>query len=58
MFSPLEVTLLLVEHDMDAVFRLAHRVSVMVEGRVVASGAPEAVRANADVRRAYLGDLE
>lgn len=53
-----EVTLLLVEHDMDAVFRLAHRVSVMVEGRVVASGDPEAVRANADVRRAYLGDLE
>ena len=49
-------TLLLVEHDMDAVFRLADRVSVLVSGRVIASGAPEAIRANAEVRRAYLGD--
>lgn len=50
------VAVLLVEHDMDAVFRLADRISVMVNGRVVATGAPEAVRMNAEVRKAYLGD--
>ena len=49
-------TLLLVEHDMDIVFRLADRVSVLVAGRVIASGAPDAVRADPEVRRAYLGD--
>jgi len=47
---------LLVEHDMDAVFRVADRITVMVNGRVLASDAPVAVRANADVQRAYLGD--
>jgi branched-chain amino acid transport system ATP-binding protein len=51
-----QVAVLLVEHDMDAVFRLADRVSVMVNGRVIATGAPEAIRANAEVRKAYLGD--
>lgn len=51
-----ESTLLLVEHDMDAVFRLADRISVLVDGRVMATGTPEEIRANADVRRAYLGD--
>jgi branched-chain amino acid transport system ATP-binding protein len=51
-----EVTMLLVEHDMDAVFRLADDITVLVYGRIVASGAPEAIRANEDVRRAYLGD--
>jgi branched-chain amino acid transport system ATP-binding protein len=50
------VTVLLVEHDMDAVFRLADRISVLVSGRVVATGVPEAIRSNAEVRRAYLGD--
>jgi branched-chain amino acid transport system ATP-binding protein len=50
------VTVLLVEHDMDAVFRLADRISVLVSGRIIASGAPEAIRANAEVKRAYLGD--
>jgi branched-chain amino acid transport system ATP-binding protein len=53
-----EVTLLLVEHDMDAVFRLADRVSVLVAGKVIASGLPEEVRADAEVRQAYLGDAQ
>jgi branched-chain amino acid transport system ATP-binding protein len=50
------VTVLLVEHDMDAVFRLADRISVMVDGRVIATDAPEKIRTNPEVRRAYLGD--
>jgi branched-chain amino acid transport system ATP-binding protein len=50
------LTIVLVEHDMDAVFRLADRVSVLVTGRVLATGAPDEIRANADVRRAYLGE--
>ena len=48
--------MLLVEHDMEAVFRLADRVSVLVDGRIVATGAPEAVRADPQARAAYLGD--
>jgi branched-chain amino acid transport system ATP-binding protein len=51
-----EVTVLLVEHDMDAVFRLADRVSVMVNGRLIATGAPQEIKANEEVKRAYLGD--
>ncbi len=47
--------ILLVEHDMDAVFRIADRITVMVNGTVIASGAPEAVRADAQVQSAYLG---
>jgi branched-chain amino acid transport system ATP-binding protein len=47
---------LLVEHDMDAVFRLDERISVLVDGRVIASGAPRDIRQNAEVRRAYLGE--
>ena len=50
------ITILLVEHDMDAVFRLADRISVLVYGKVIASGRPEDVRADAEVRRAYLGE--
>ena len=48
-------SIVLVEHDMDAVFRLADRISVLVYGRVIATGAPEAIRASAEVRAAYLG---
>jgi len=51
-----ERTILLVEHDMDAVFRLAETISVLVAGRIIASGPPAAIRADAQVRRAYLGD--
>jgi branched-chain amino acid transport system ATP-binding protein len=47
--------ILLVEHDMDAVFRIADRITVMVNGAVIASGTPTDVRANAEVRAAYLG---
>ena len=46
---------LLVEHDMDAVFRVADRITVMVNGAVIASGTPESVRSNAEVQAAYLG---
>jgi branched-chain amino acid transport system ATP-binding protein len=51
-----EVTILLVEHDMDAVFALADRITVLVYGRVIASGVPAAIRGNEEVRRAYLGE--
>jgi branched-chain amino acid transport system ATP-binding protein len=53
-----ELTILLIEHDMEAVFALADRISVLVYGRVIASGAPADIRANAEVRQAYLGEQE
>jgi branched-chain amino acid transport system ATP-binding protein len=51
-----EVTIVLVEHDMDAVFALADRITVLVYGRVIASGVPVAIRGNEEVGRAYLGE--
>jgi branched-chain amino acid transport system ATP-binding protein len=48
--------ILLVEHDMDAVFRISDRITVMVNGRVLASDTPQRIRANADVQQAYLGE--
>ena len=48
--------ILLVEHDMDAVFALADRLTVMVDGQVLASGRPAEIRANAEVQEAYLGE--
>ena len=49
-------TMVLVEHDMDVVFALADRICVMVYGRVIATGAPDVIRVNPEVRRAYLGE--
>ena len=51
-------TILLVEHDMDAVFALADRITVLVYGRVIATGRPRDIRANEEVRHAYLGTAE
>jgi branched-chain amino acid transport system ATP-binding protein len=53
-----ELTILLVEHDMEAVFALADRITVLVYGRAIASGKPEDIRNNAQVRDAYLGEQE
>lgn len=53
-----DYTILLVEHDMDAVFALADRIIVLASGAIVASGTPDDVRIDPEVRRAYLGDDE
>ena len=50
--------ILMVEHDMDAVFRLARVLTVMVNGKTLASGAPETIRANREVQSAYLGNAD
>ncbi len=51
------LTLLFTEHDMDVVFAVADRITVLHQGRVIADGAPEAVRADPEVQRVYLGEL-
>lgn len=51
-----EVTIVLVEHDMEAVFALADRITVLVYGRVIASDVPDAIRKHEEVKRAYLGE--
>jgi branched-chain amino acid transport system ATP-binding protein len=52
------LTMMLVEHDMEAVFALADRISVLVYGRVIATGSPDEIRLNPEVREAYLGGEE
>ena len=52
------LTVLLVEHDMEVVFRLAHRITVLHRGAVIADDTPEVVKANARVQEAYLGGIE
>jgi branched-chain amino acid transport system ATP-binding protein len=49
-------TLLIVEHDMSVVFGLADRISVLVYGKIIASGTPEEIRGNPQVKEAYLGE--
>jgi branched-chain amino acid transport system ATP-binding protein len=58
LFADSRLTVLLVEHDMEVVFRLAHKITVLHRGAVIADGQPDAVRADAAVQSAYLGGLD
>ncbi len=58
MLSEGDLSVILVEHDMEVVFKLAHAITVLHRGRVIADGPPADVRANAEVQRAYLGESE
>lgn len=51
-----EIAVLLIEHDMDAVFQMADRISALVSGRIIATGSPGEIRNNSEVKKAYLGD--
>ncbi|GAB6273096.1 MAG: ABC transporter ATP-binding protein [Smithellaceae bacterium] len=51
-------TVVIIEHDMDVVFSLADRITVLHYGKILASGTPDEIRVNRDVKDAYLGDLE
>jgi branched-chain amino acid transport system ATP-binding protein len=53
---PEETALLIIEHDMDLVFRLAHRITVLVQGSMLVEGPSEAIAADPEVRRVYLGE--
>jgi ABC-type branched-subunit amino acid transport system ATPase component len=53
---PSEIALLIIEHDMDLVFRLAQRITVLVQGSVLVEGPPEAIAADPEVRKVYLGE--
>ena len=53
---PADIALLIIEHDMDLVFRLAQRITVMVQGSVLVEGSPEAIARDPEVRRVYLGE--
>ena len=50
-----DVPILLIEHNMDVVFSIANRISVLVNGKIIASGSPSEIKSNLDVRKAYLG---
>jgi len=53
---PTDMAVLIIDHDMDLVFRLARRIRVMVEGRILVEGPPEAIAADPEMRRVYLGE--
>jgi branched-chain amino acid transport system ATP-binding protein len=53
---PPDLSLLIIEHDMDLIFRLAQRITVLVQGKVLVEGPPEAIAADSEVRRVYLGE--